>query len=427
VSYPESVSYLYTLGNELRPGAKFSLDTMATLLAALGNPERRRRFIHVAGTNGKGSTSAMIANALTHAGLKTGLYTSPHLSEPTERIQIDGQPVTDAEFVSAFDQVHKCAEMLVADGQIPSHPSYFETVTAMALSIFRESDCDISVIEVGLGGRLDATNVIDPELTVITPVSFDHEAYLGNTLEAIAGEKTGILTPGVPLVLGPQAPVAEQVILDRARRVRCPLIVVESAKVSTVVCDAEGCEFTYDGTRYRCALAGRHQIDNALAAILACQELAIPVAAIQAGLETISWPGRLERVRRNPDLVLDGAHNPAGAAALAEYIREFYQDRRPVWLIYGAMRDKAIDEVTGLLFPLAEKLIVTAANLSRALRPEAILEVTGHPNAAVTASVRQAIELASEAPPEAAVFITGSLFVVGEARAVLYEKDAGIS
>ena len=418
MSYPESVRYLYALGNELRPGAKFSLDTMATLLSALGNPDRGQRFVHVAGTNGKGSTSVMIASALTKAGLKTGLYTSPHLVEPTERIQIDSQPVTAAEFTNAFDRIHSCAEGLLAAGKIPSHPSYFETVTAMALSIFRESNCDMSVIEVGLGGRLDATNVIDPELTVITPVSFDHEAFLGNTLEAIAGEKAGILTPGVPLVLGRQEPVAEEVITERARRVRCPLLTVESAAISRLICNAEGCEFTIDATRYRCALPGRHQIDNAVAAILACQELGIPIAAIQAGLESVSWPGRLEHVRRNPQIVLDGAHNPAGAAALADYIREFYQGR-PVWLIYGAMRDKAIDEVTSLLFPLAHKLIVTAANLPRALRPEAILEVTSHGNAMVTASVQQAIDLASQAPPEAVVFITGSLFIVGEARSIL--------
>ncbi len=418
MSYPESVRYLYSLGNELRAGAKFGLETMQTLLAALGNPHQGRRFVHVAGTNGKGSTSAMIASALAQAGRKTGLYTSPHLIEPTERIQIGGRPETEAGFTRAFTAVHACAEELVTAGRIPSHPSYFETVTAMALWLFRESNCDISVVEVGLGGRLDATNVIAPELTVITPVSFDHEAFLGNTLESIAGEKAGILKPHVPLVLGRQLPVAQQVITDRARNLGCPVRSVGAAGVASGICDAQGCDFTVDELPYRCALAGRHQVDNAVAAILACQELGVPIRAIQAGLENVSWPGRLERIRRDPDFVLDGAHNPAGAVALADYIREFKAER-PVWLIYGAMRDKAIDEVTSFLFPLADRLILTAADLPRALRPEAILEVTGDLEATVTRSVREAIGLASRAPAETTVFITGSLFVVGEARSIL--------
>src|SRR6185437_12347558 len=184
MSYPDSVRYLYSLGNELKVGAKFGLERMRALLDRLGNPQGGQRFIHVAGTNGKGSTCAMIANTLRHAGLRTGLYTSPHLIEPTERIQINGEPITRAEFAKAFEIVHAAAEALLADERIDAHPSYFETVTAMALVTFR-GRCDISVMEVGLGGRLDATNVILPELCVITPVSFDHESFLGNTLESI--------------------------------------------------------------------------------------------------------------------------------------------------------------------------------------------------------------------------------------------------
>jgi dihydrofolate synthase / folylpolyglutamate synthase len=200
MSYPDSVRYLYSLGNELKVGAKFGLERLQTLLAELGSPERGQRFIHVAGTNGKGSTCAMIANMLNEAGFRTGLYTSPHLIEPTERIQISGNPLTEAEFVRAFDTVHDAAEELLGSERLDAHPSYFETVTAMALLTFRER-CDISVMEVGLGGRLDATNVIAPELCVITPVAYDHEAFLGNTLESIAYEKAGILKPGVPAVV----------------------------------------------------------------------------------------------------------------------------------------------------------------------------------------------------------------------------------
>ena len=216
MSYPESVRYLYSLGNELKTGAKWGLERMQTLLGALGNPQLHQRFVHVAGTNGKGSTCAIAASILERAGLRTGLYTSPHLIEPTERIQIDGLPVTREEFAQAFERVHDCAEELLREERLDAHPSYFETITAMALVLF-EQRCDIAVMEVGLGGRLDATNVIGPELCVITPVAYDHESFLGNTIEAIAGEKAGIVKAGVPLVLAKQLPQADTVITARAR------------------------------------------------------------------------------------------------------------------------------------------------------------------------------------------------------------------
>ena len=198
VSYPDSVRYLYSLGNELKAGAKWGVERMQALMAGLGNPERGQKFVHVAGTNGKGSTCAMIASVLQRAGLRAGLYTSPHLIEPTERIQINGLPVTADEFVRAFEIVHTCAEKLIREERLDAHPSYFETVTAMAIVIFRER-CDISVMEVGLGGRLDATNVITPELCVITPIAYDHEAFLGSSLESIAAEKAGIIKGRVPV------------------------------------------------------------------------------------------------------------------------------------------------------------------------------------------------------------------------------------
>ncbi len=417
MSYPDSVRYLYSLGNELKVGAKLGLERIETLLAALGNPERKQRFVHVAGTNGKGSTSAMIANALCHAGLRTGLYTSPHLIEPTERIQIDGRSVSDAEFVQAFETVHHAAETLLQKDRLDTHPSYFETVTAMAFIIFRER-CDISVLEVGLGGRLDATNVVSPELCVVTPIAFDHESFLGNTLEAIASEKAGIFKPGVPVVVSSQLPEAEAVISRRAQELGCEIIRTSDVDVSNVRATPEGSTFSLDGVPYRCALPGRHQVDNAATAILASRRLGLDPSAVKAGLSDVFWPGRLEFVSRNPDFVLDGAHNPAGAAALASYIREFCAER-PVWLVYGAMRDKAIEEVTSQLFPLAEHLIVTAPNFPRALRPRAILEVNNHPHSDVAETLAEAIALARVAPADAIVFFTGSLFLVGEARALL--------
>lgn len=410
MSYPDSVRYLYALGNELKAGAKFGLERMQTLLAALGHPERGQRFVHVAGTNGKGSTSAMIAAVLREAGHETGLYTSPHLVSPLERIQINGVPVPEQKFVEAFDQVHRAAENLVAREAIDAHPSYFETVTAMALLLFREH-CGISVIEVGLGGRLDATNVIVPELCVITPVSFDHEAFLGNTIEAIAGEKAGILKPGIPAIIAPQLPGARQVIAQASSL----LTDSTSVLIEDVQITAEDSSFTSNGTRFKCPLAGRHQIENSQTAIAACRALKIPDEVIAAGIAKTNWPGRVEVIHRSPTFILDGAHNPSGAAALAAHIREFYA-QRPVWMVYGAMRDKAIEEVTAQLFPLADKLILTAPNFARALRPQAILEMHPHSNAVLTESLAEAYALAQTATADTAVFFTGSLFVVGETK-----------
>ena len=390
---------------------------MQALCSALGHPEKNCRLIHVAGTNGKGSTCATIASILTEAGYRTGLYTSPHLIEPTERIQINGRPVSDGEFAATFDTVHEAAEDLLRKDQIDAHPSYFETVTAMAFLLFRKH-CEINVIEVGLGGRLDATNVISPELCIITPISFDHESFLGNSLELIAGEKAGILKPDVPLIMSRQPAPAEAVIRQRALELAVPITSTADIKLSNIELTPRGCSFEAEGARYHCPLPGKHQIDNAVTAIKACQHLKIETPNIQKGMQSTHWPGRLEYVSHRPDFVLDGAHNPAGAAALRDYIHEFCQ-QRPIWMVYGAMRDKAIDEVTAQLFPLADRLILTTPNLPRALRPETIAEITPHPNKTITQSVEEAIEVAHTAPPNAVIFFTGSLFVVGEARAAL--------
>jgi dihydrofolate synthase/folylpolyglutamate synthase len=414
VSYPDSVRYLYALGNELKAGAKFGLERMWTLVTALGNPQRNQRFIHVAGTNGKGSTSAMIASVLGQAGFRTGLYTSPHLVSPVERIQIDAAPVSEAAFSAAFDQVHSVAEDLIASQAIDAHPSYFETVTAMAFVLFRER-CDISVIEVGLGGRLDATNVIAPELCVITPISFDHEAFLGNSIEAIAFEKAGILKPGVPAIVATQLPAAEAVIGNAAAAV---ITHSDSVLIDNVQVTATSSSFISDGTQFVCPLAGRHQIENARTAIAACRALGISESTIAEGLKKTCWPGRLEIVHRSPTIILDGAHNPAGAAALAAHLRAFYS-HNPVWIAYGAMRDKAIDEVTMQLFPLADRLILTAPGFPRALRPQAIFEMHPHPNAVIAETLPAALEVALTAPAHATVFFTGSLFVVGEMKTLL--------
>jgi dihydrofolate synthase / folylpolyglutamate synthase len=410
MTYPDSVQFLYALGNEIK-SAKLGLERITAVLEALGNPERAYRVVHVAGTNGKGSTCAMIEAGLRAANVRTGLFTSPHLIEPTERIQIDGIPVSPADFERAFNIVHETAEKLDLD----CHPTYFETVTAMAFWLFRQMRVDTAVIEVGLGGRLDSTNVVHPVLTVITPIDFDHEAYLGHTIEAIASEKAGILKPGVPAVFARQRPEAAAVIEARATELHVPVTRAEDFEIRDLHLDARGSRFS----GIVCPLAGEHQVDNAITAALALRTLGVSTD----GIAETRWPGRIEHVSPNPDIILDGAHNPAGARALARYLERFYGTRR-IWLVYGAMRDKAIDEVAGTLFPIATELVLTAPNTSRALRPEALAEFAGRGH--IEPNVAAAIDYArTHAADEDVIVITGSLFVVGEARRLFLAPTGG--
>jgi dihydrofolate synthase/folylpolyglutamate synthase len=406
ITYPDSVRFLYALGNEIKT-AKLGLHRIRAVLEALGNPQREFRSVHVAGTNGKGSTCAMIEAGLRAAGIHTGLFTSPHLIEPTERIRIDGLPVTHEQFREAFQVVHERAESLALD----CHPTYFETVTAMGFWLFREMHVQTAVVEVGLGGRLDATNVIEPVLTVITPIDFDHETYLGHTIEAIAGEKAGILKPGVPAVFARQRGEAQAVIEARAAELGIRIARAAEFKIRDLEIDARGSKFS----GLVCPLAGEHQVDNAIAAALALQALGVP----PQGIEEAQWPGRLEQVAPNPDIILDGAHNPAAARALGRYLKRFYAGRK-LWLIYGAMRDKAVEEIAGILFPLADELMFTAANSSRALRPEALAELARRGESAPDIATALAA-VSSRASADDVVMITGSLFLVGEARALFVQ------
>jgi dihydrofolate synthase/folylpolyglutamate synthase len=393
MNYPDSVRFLYALGNESR-SMKLGLERMLAVCEALGHPERGMRFVHVAGTNGKGSVCAMTEAALRASGLRTGLYTSPHLVSPTERIQIGGAEVDEATFARAFNTVHRAVQGL------REHPTYFETVTAMAFVLFREAACDIAILEVGLGGRLDATNVVTPVVCAITPISFDHQRHLGYTLPEIATEKAGILKPGVPAAVAPQPAEAMEAIERRAREVGAPLHPVDP--------DEE--------LGFQPSLLGRHQLVNARTARAVLRLLGVPDDAIRAGIQHTYWPGRLERMRREPEIFLDGAHNQAGAAALADFIRE-YRGGRKVWIVFAVMRDKDIAPITDLLFPLAHELVLTAPAMDRAMHPE---EIPAPERRRIAPSIREALRIvSSEAAPDDLVFITGSLFLVGEARAIL--------
>ncbi len=442
MTYEEAVRYLLTLGRELASpsharAAKFDLHNITVLAERLGNPQRAFPSAHIAGTNGKGSTAAMLESILRAAGLRTGLYTSPHLVRINERIGLDGSEIADAEFAETFTRIHVCVEALLASGTLAAHPTYFECLTAMAFDFFARQQVDFAVCEVGMGGRLDATNIVVPEVAVITQIDFDHENFLGHSIEEIASEKAGIIKPGGWVVGAAEHPKARAVIARRAAEVDARLVEVESAyrvEELHVLADADrvgvGCyravvSGAHSSKRIELALPlpGRFQVRNALAALAAARLLAergfpLDDAAIALGLSTVRWPGRLELLQRCPIVYLDGTHNPAGARELLAFWEEHFQSRR-VFLVYGAMRDKAVDEITSLLFPHAASVILTQPRQPRAISAHALAEITRHlaARSEVVPEPEEALEHALElAAPDDVVFATGSLYLVGDLR-----------
>ncbi len=433
MDYAASLEYLHALGWELRAGAKFELRQVAALLAELGDPQRAFAAVHVAGTNGKGSVAALLAAALQAAGYRTGLYTSPHLQRPTERIRIAGEEIAPAEFAAAMTAAAAATERLLAQGTLPHPPSFFETLTAAGFWALRAAAVELAVVEVGMGGRLDATNVLQPVAAAITPVGLDHEKYLGATLAAIAGEKAGILKPGLAAVSSPQTPEAAAVLAARAQAAGARLL-PPAEMLGAPVMDAEGrfefqARYRGEEVRLRLGLRGRHQVENALTALRVLEVLSDrgwPVAAeAAAGFADVAWPGRLEKLAAHPDVYVDGAHNPAAARALAAFLDEI--GWRPV-LVFGAMRDKASGEIAEILLPRARAVVLTAPGHPRALSPSALAAQFGAAEQVETAAdlpraVARARELATAAA--APVLVTGSLYLVGEARALLAGDGRG--
>jgi dihydrofolate synthase/folylpolyglutamate synthase len=426
VNHPAEVQYLYSLGNEVKT-IKLGLDRMRRMAAALDHPERACRIIHVAGTNGKGSTCAMIESALRNKGLSTGLYTSPHFVDPTERIQLNGKAISEAQFSTVFNEMHNVAEALIKRGDLDMHPTYFESLTLMAFLVFRQARVNTVVLETGLGGRLDATNIATPVLSVITAIDFDHMQWLGHTIEEIAGEKAGIIKAGVPVVVAHQRPEARIPLERAALEAHSPLHDVEHWQMLVDSIDAYSSTYSlrYGDTtlEIHCPLAGEHQLHNSATAAVTLHHLGLTPREIFDGIGPAQWPGRLERIHQKPDVILDGAHNVGGAAALAAYIRHFHQGRR-VWMIFGVMADKQIGEIAEILFPLATHLILTAPEQARALAAEEIAKLPAAKNARVVASIAEALKTIHQAAPEDVVFITGSLYLVGEARPIL--KQMGV-
>lgn len=436
MSYENAVARMYALGHELAqtPSHKFDLAHMRVLLAALGHPEQRVRGVLIAGTNGKGSTASTLASILRAAGLKTALYTSPHLVKINERIQINGVPISDEEFALLHDVVDRTAERLVSEGDLPWHPSFFEMLTAMAFEYFARQRVDIAVLEVGMGGRLDATNVIEPLVSVITDISLDHQKFLGDTVTEIAREKAGIIRPGGVVVTLPQQPKANDVIgntiMDLGAKAVSAVPYVPPVSPASAQFHAEH-ELV---SRYplqvmgkqilvESPLAGRHQLRNIALAIATAEELSkqgfgITAAAIEQGIRETRWPGRFQVIAGTPEYVLDVAHNPAGAWALRSTLSSYYEDR-PFTLIFGAMRDKAIGEMAEILFPLADRVIATRADNPRAATGKEIRQAAARVSAEIVEAtdVPSALKLLHD--QDRLVVITGSIYIVGEALQAL--------
>jgi dihydrofolate synthase/folylpolyglutamate synthase len=415
MTYRETLAYIYGLGRfGMRPG----LEKISALLCALDNPQDRIKSVHVAGTNGKGSTAAFLSSIMTSAGYRVGLYTSPHLIRFTERIRVNGDEICE-------DDVVRLAARVMAAA--PPETTFFELVTAMAWLHFAEQRVDLAVIETGMGGRFDATNAANGIMALITPISLDHCEHLGNSLAEIAFEKAGVIRPGRPVVSSPQHREALAVTGKQCERLDSPLYLCGEAFSGEWAADGG---LSYRGLHNDLpgllpGIAGRYQATNAFTALAAAELLSdsgfdVPAAALASGIERASWPGRMEIIGSSPRIMLDGAHNPAGARALAESLREIPRDA--LILVAGVMADKDAVEILNPLFPLAERVYTVSPALERAMPSERLaalclsLGVPCLDAGTVAAGLEQAKKAAG---PGDLILVCGSLFTVGEARSIL--------
>jgi len=417
------------LGRLEKFGIRLGLESVRVLLNDLGDPQYAFPSVLVAGTNGKGSVCAMLAEALRRNGLRTGLYTSPHLVRVEERIRIDGAPVPSRTFGRLLEAVQASVERLIKDGKLAAQPTYFEVLTAAALLHFAERKVDIAVLEVGLGGRFDATNAVTPLVSVITTIALDHQEHLGRTLAEIAFEKAGIVKPGVPVVCGARrGGAAYRVIRRRARELGASFLGVWDGGELDTVSTKRGYCFIFRRRgrtlRFSPGLAGKHQGINAAIVLAAAGELQrvwwkpLDDGKLLAGIAQASWEGRLEIAAHRPLVILDGAHNPEGAAALATYLREVV--RRPVILVFGVMKDKDAKAMARSLFPLAKTVILTSAPLERSASPADLRAAVGGLAPGRTflePRAGRAVRLAlREARGRTPVLVAGSLYLVGEVK-----------
>jgi dihydrofolate synthase / folylpolyglutamate synthase len=443
MNYEESVRSLLALGKELaaprQPTSsavhtgrvqKFDLENIRVLSERLGSPHRSIPSVHIAGTNGKGSTAAMLESILRAAGMSTGLFTSPHLEQINERICFDGEPIIDDDFAAEFTRIQSAIESLLASGELAAHPTYFECLTAMAFDAFSRKPVDFAVHEVGMGGRLDSTNILQPEVAIITQIDLDHENFLGNSITQIAAEKAGIIKPGSWIVSSVERAEARAVIARRSVGMDARLVEIDTYWRVENLTSESGCYHLIarsgharESLALEIPLPGRFQVRNALAAataarLLASRGFAINDEAIQKGISKVRWPGRLECLAENPAIYLDGTHNPSGARELVAFWEKHLAGRR-IWLVYGAMRDKAVDEIAGLLFPKVHQVILTEPDQARAISARLLEEMTSHlaRESCIVTNPAEALEMAIQnAAPEDVVFVTGSLYLVGDMR-----------
>ena len=450
MGYAAAVNYLYGLQKH---GIKLGLDNTAKLLFLSGNPQNYFSSVHIAGTNGKGSTSAMIASILQAAGFRTGLFTSPHLVSFTERIRVNNEEITEGEVVELTEEIRSRIE------GSELNPTFFEFVTAMGLLYFKRKNIDWAVVETGMGGRLDATNVLLPEASVITSINYDHSEFLGNTLSAIAEEKAGIIKNGVPVITSAQEPSVMDVIKKKAEEKNASLFIYGrdfSAAIKTE--DTSGSVFNYSGDSnfedLVISLPGRHQVLNAALALKTIEIVSkkslhhasrITHHAIRNGLGNIKWHGRLELVSKEPPILIDGAHNPSAAKILADSLKEiFFKVYRRIILIVGVMSDKDIRGIIAPLLPLASEIILTAPACERAASPQKLADCAaemGFTNTHIAPTVKDAIDMAIKSSNASCVkrdalqeksldsslithhssliLITGSFYTIGEAKEML--------
>jgi dihydrofolate synthase/folylpolyglutamate synthase len=440
MSYSAALDSLHARVGELhpqpgQPRRKFRLEEMRTLVEALGHPERAFPSVLIAGTNGKGSTAATLASILQSAGYRCGLYTSPHLVRVNERVQIGGQPIEDDDFARHYFRVDDCAEKLLEQGRLPSPPSFFEMLTALAFEAFAEAHVDIAVLEVGMGGRLDATNIVEPLVSVITDISLDHTEWLGDTIPQIASEKAGILRKNGVLITLPQHPQANQAIGEVAAEL--DVRGVNAAEFTPVrhigPVNRYGLQVMGETIEVDSPLMGAHQSRNIALAIATAVELAIhhdfriTAAQIADGVRNAHWPGRLERIAvpGKADVLLDVAHNPAGAWALRAALSSLREkgDFPTIGssvLVFGCMKDKAYEEMAQILFPLFDRIVVTPVASPRSATTEELMEAAAKTGVPATSARdgREALELAWKAT-NGPLVVAGSVYLIGEVKPLL--------
>jgi dihydrofolate synthase/folylpolyglutamate synthase len=452
-TFDDALSYLLSLGHETLT-IKLGLQNTEKLLAALGNPHQQFPAVQIAGTNGKGSVAVTLNSICRAAGIRTGLFTSPHLISIAERISINGEQISEDDFARLTQRVKETAAELVKQERLETLPTFFEHLTAIALLAFQEAKVELAILETGLGGRLDSTTAAAADIVAITPIAMDHEEYLGHSLAEIAAEKAAIIRPGVSAAIAPQEKEALEVILRQCQWAGVePGLVdsVDSPPPSTDLAGRHRSRFRAATADGRCivtfetnsevyenvtlGLRGRHQTANALTAIALAEALrkrgfAISRAAVVEGIGSAAHPGRLELWEGPPRILFDGAHNPAAARALRDYLDEFV--KAPIIMIFAAMRDKALDEMAAALFPKASVLILTQLDNPRAAALDMLVSATSlsvdKAKVRQASSAAEAVRLARElTPPDGLICVTGSLYLVGVVQEILGRESRSVA